>query len=107
MSRWRLDPDARDDLQAIYQYVAARNRPAAERVLDTFKSRFRLLARQPLMGELRPELRPSLRSFTSGNYVIFYRPTPSGIEVARVIHAARDIRTAFPLREDVHRPEES
>ena len=29
------------------------------------------------------------------NYVIFYRPTGAGIDVVRVIHAARDIEALF------------
>jgi toxin ParE1/3/4 len=34
---------------------------------------------------------PILRFF---NYVIYYRPVPDGIEVVRILHAARD-RDAF------------
>jgi toxin ParE1/3/4 len=105
MSRWRLDPDARDDLQAIYEYVGAKNRTAAVRLIETFKGKFRLLARQPLMGKLRPELSPNLRSFVSRNYVVFYRPTRSGIDVARVIHAARDIRGEFTLQDETEEPD--
>jgi hypothetical protein len=47
------------------------------------------------MGRLRPELAPHLRSFPIGNYVIFYRLTQEGIEVARVLHGARDIDALF------------
>jgi hypothetical protein len=36
-----------------------------------------------------------LRSFSVGNYVVFYRPMQSGVEVVRVIHAARDIGVQF------------
>jgi toxin ParE1/3/4 len=100
MSRWRLDPDARGDVKAIYKYVAVRNRTAAARLIDSVKSKFRLLARQPLMGENRPELGPFIRSFTVGNYVVLYRPTRGGIQVVRVVHAARDVRRLFPPRED-------
>ena len=32
------------------------------------------------------------------NYLIFYRPTAEGIEVFRVVHGARDLRSL--LRED-------
>jgi plasmid stabilization system protein ParE len=28
-------------------------------------------------------------------YLVFYRPTQSGIEVVRVLHASRDIETLF------------
>ena len=54
-----------------------------------------LVAGQPLLGRLCPELAPNLRSFPVGNYVIFYRPIDNGIEVARVLHGARDIDSLF------------
>ena len=47
------------------------------------------------MGRPRGELAPRLRSFPVGPYVLFYRPTPNGIEVARVLHGARDIPSLF------------
>jgi len=58
------------------------------------------------MGELRPDLAPQLRSFVIGNYVILYRPASQtsedvgiskdvGIEVARILHASRDIGSLF------------
>lgn len=34
---------------------------------------------------------PALRSSPVGNYLIFYRPLPDGIEILRVLHGARDI----------------
>jgi toxin ParE1/3/4 len=57
--------------------------------------KFVLLAGQPLLGRLRPELAPNLRNFPVGNHVIFYRPIDNGIEVARVLHGARDIDALF------------
>jgi toxin ParE1/3/4 len=29
------------------------------------------------------------------NYLVFYRPTPQGIRVLRVLHGARDIESVF------------
>jgi plasmid stabilization system protein ParE len=43
------------------------------------------------MGQLRPDLPGNPRSFTADNFVILYKPTTDGIEVARVVHAARDL----------------
>lgn len=47
------------------------------------------------MGRDRQELATTLRSFPTGNYVIFYYPVETGIEVARVLYGARDIRQVF------------
>jgi toxin ParE1/3/4 len=43
------------------------------------------------MGRERTELAPALRSFPIGSYVIFYRPIPDGVEIARILNASRDI----------------
>jgi toxin ParE1/3/4 len=95
MKRYRLDADARADLVSIHKYVAHDNPIAADRLIHNLKQKFRLLASQPLIGEERPELAANLRSFSAGNYVVFYRPVRNGIEVVRVIHAARDIGSQF------------
>jgi len=95
MSRYRVAPEARADLDEVYDYVAKESLSAADELIETFQERFRLLATQPLMGQARPELGRSLHSFTVGNYVIFYRPAEGGIEVAKIIHSARDIEALF------------
>ena len=95
MKRFRIDPQARADLDEIYEYVAKANRPAARRLIERFQEALRLLATQRMMGQSRPELATDLRSFTVGSYVIYFRPVKGGIQVARVIHGARDIATEF------------
>ncbi len=95
MSHFRVDPDAQSDLDQIYDYVAKDSPAAADRLIRSFEEKLRLLATQPLMGQLRQELAPRLRSFSVGKYVFFYRPIQDGIAVARIIHGARDIETAF------------
>jgi toxin ParE1/3/4 len=95
MSRYRVDPEARSDLDAIYDYIARDNPRAAEALLDKIRTRFRLLAEQPSIGRTRPELAPRLRGLPVGNYLIFYRPTDDGVEIARVLHGSRDIDALF------------
>jgi toxin ParE1/3/4 len=82
---------AQTDLDEIWSYVARDSMAAADRLIARFYQKFLLLSTQPLIGEERSELAADLRSFSVGNYVVFYRPVQSGIEVARVIHAARQI----------------
>jgi toxin ParE1/3/4 len=95
MSRYRLTEQARQDFDEIWLHIAEDNPTAADHFLDTLYEKFMLVAGQPLLGRLRPELAPGLRSFPVGNYVIFYRPTQDGIEVARVLHGVRDIDALF------------
>jgi toxin ParE1/3/4 len=47
------------------------------------------------MGELRPDVAPDLRSFSEGSYVVDFRALLDGIEVARVLHGARNIESLF------------
>jgi len=100
MSRYRLTRHAQADLDAIYDYVAADNRSAADRLSVRFEKKLRLLASQPLLGQMRDDLAPNLRCFTRGKYVIFYRVQGTGVEVVRVIHGARDIQAQFPSEQE-------
>ena len=63
---------------------------AADRWLDTVQQRIQVLAAQPHAGQSRPDLAPEIRFLPVGNYLIFYRPIEDGVEIARVIHGARD-----------------
>ncbi len=88
-------PEAQDDLIEIWLYIAEDNQVAANRLLDTIDEKLKLLSDSPQMGQTREELALSLRSFPVGKYLLIYRPIPGGIELARVIHGARDIESLF------------
>jgi toxin ParE1/3/4 len=47
------------------------------------------------MGAQRDDLRPGLRVFSSGNFVICYRLFNSAVEIARVVHGSRDLQAIF------------
>jgi toxin ParE1/3/4 len=88
-------PQADHDLVEIWAFVACDTPSAADRLLDTINDKCTLLSESPRMGRRRPELATSLHSFPVDSYVVFYRPIEDGIEVVRVIHAARDIPAVF------------
>jgi toxin ParE1/3/4 len=77
-------PRARQDLIEVWQYIADDNEAAANRTLDRIELALANLAENPMIGRARPELVPDLRSFPVGNYVLFYRPMPDGIDLIRV-----------------------
>jgi toxin ParE1/3/4 len=84
---------SRADYQQIWEYVAEQGSiSAADRLLHVFDEQLELLSEFPGAGRARPELRVSIRSFVVGDYLLFYRPVSSGIELIRVLHGARDIR---------------
>ncbi|MBW4672442.1 MAG: type II toxin-antitoxin system RelE/ParE family toxin [Cyanomargarita calcarea GSE-NOS-MK-12-04C] len=52
------------------------------------------------MGRSFDYLAPSLKGFAVGNYIIFYRPIESGIEVERVLNGYRDLDALFSENDD-------
>ncbi len=101
MNHFTVAPLARKDLQAIWDYIGVENSSpdAAGRLLKWFFDKFALLASQPLLGQLREDLRPGLRIFSAESYVILYYPTKGGIEVVGVVHGAQDIEAMFRVGE--------
>jgi toxin ParE1/3/4 len=95
MARLRRTSDARNDLTAIWLYIAQDNLAAADRLVDDINHNLKLLARFPLMGDAVDHLRPGVRRTTVGNYQLFYEPTADGIRLLRVYHAARRIEDLF------------
>ncbi len=89
----RITSKAAQDLIDIGSFIAEHDVRAADRLLDTFDSKCRLLADHPELGALREDLAPRLRFLPFGNYLIFYRAISEGIEIIRVLHGARDLPT--------------
>ena len=95
MSRIVLDQAAEADLIEIWQFIAGDNPTAADRMLDRIWDGFRVIERFPHGGTARPELAPNLRCFSVGSYVIYFRPAAEGVQIARVLHGARDVDAMF------------
>jgi toxin ParE1/3/4 len=97
MNRYFISPRAEADLQAIWDYIGIEQQSpdAARNQLGRLHEKLATLASQPLMGELREDLRPGLRIFVADSYVILYYPLNDGIEVVGVVHAARHIEWLF------------
>lgn len=93
--RVHLTDEADADLESISDYVAERKPVAAVSLIGRLRTRFRLLAAMPRMGERRPDLGSGLRSFPHGNYVIIYRIDGNSLVVARIVHGARDIKSVL------------
>jgi len=53
------------------------------------------LAMFPAMGRAWPELRPGIRSFVLGSFLVFYRFDATTVEIVRVLHGSRDIEAIF------------
>ncbi len=90
MSLYRIACAAQGDLDEIWRHIGSFDVRAADRWLDAVERRFQVLAKQPQAGQARPDLASELRFLPVGSYLIFYRPIENGVEIARVIHGARD-----------------
>jgi toxin ParE1/3/4 len=97
MSYFRLTEQAKADIRQIWDYIGIikENPEMASHQVELIYERLHLLATQPLLGQLRDDLKPGLRIFAADNYAILYYPYPNGIEVVGVIHGARDIEGMF------------
>ena len=98
MGSLRRTPSSRRDCLKIWLYIAQDNMDAADRLIREFDRVFDLLAEHPEAGPDRSELRPWMRSFPVGKYLIFYRKTREGVEIIRVIHGMRDLPRIFQRR---------
>lgn len=68
----------------------------ADRLVDSITQRFYLLSRNPFMGRSRDEdLRPGLRSFPIGEYVIVYRIEDEDVAILHVVRGSRNIQALF------------
>jgi toxin ParE1/3/4 len=95
MPRVFTRPRAEADLVNIWRYIAQNSPANADRLLDRISDTLNRLAAMPFMGQARFDLAPGLRMFPVGNYLIFFRPIESGIEVIRVLHGKRHITGRF------------
>jgi toxin ParE1/3/4 len=87
----RLSEPAEGDLADIWVEIARDQIENADRFLDQLKERMKQLAEQPLMGRERPEIAKQIRSFPHGEYLVLYRQSATGVDIARVVHGRRDL----------------
>ena len=88
-------PEAENDLDEIWWYIAQDNPVNADKFIDEIEATCRKVARFKNMGRNRDELHPGLQSFPVGKYLIFYMPISRGIEIIRVLHGMMDIDALF------------
>jgi toxin ParE1/3/4 len=90
----RLAPGAEVELDEIWLWTAKESGTTdiADRLIDSITERFSLLARHPHVGRRRDDdLRPGLRSFPVGRYIIIYRVEDDDVLISHVIPGDRDI----------------
>ena len=90
----RVAPQAEAELDGLWYYVAKESGSIeiADRLIDSITERFLLLSRNPRLGRRRDEeLRPGLRSFPVGEYIILYRIEAEDVLILHVVRGSRNI----------------
>jgi toxin ParE1/3/4 len=101
MPRLRFSRNARADLQEIARFIARDKPGAARKWIKTVKTKCRLVADHPKLGESREDLGPGVRTTLVGSYVIFYRILGDNLEVSRIVRGDRDVDSLWiPLNSD-------
>jgi len=93
----RTSPEAEAELDDIWYYIATESSSVevADRLLDTIDDQFALLAKHPLLGRSRDDLKPGLRSIAVGAYVVLYRVEDEDVVILHVLRGRRDIRSVL------------
>jgi len=96
----RLAPQAQADIDdiAYYVFVESGSIETADRLIESITTRVGLLGTHPRAGRRRDDLRPGLRGFPVGEYVILYRIEASDAVILRVLGGSMDIESI--LRND-------
>ena len=93
---FQFTPQATEDLDAIWWFIAGDNREAADRVEMEIVATCRRVAKHPLMGTKRQDITPlPVRFWTVTkfpNYVIVYRPETIPLQVVAVLHGRRNLK---------------
>lgn len=92
MSRLRLTPAARADLDAIWNYTVEHwGMDQAEAYVRSLTNAMQLLASSPSLGRKIDDIRQGYLKFPVASHVIFYRAAQDGIDIVRVLHKRMDI----------------
>jgi plasmid stabilization system protein ParE len=102
MSGYALHPQAFADLDEIWEYIAADNVDAADRVLADIHSTLTLLAGSPRIGHRRPDLttRPLRFHVVRDEYLIAYAPDETPLWIVAVLHGRRNPRLMAAILRD-------
>lgn len=95
MPRILKRPEAENDLDEIWLYIAQDNPQSADRFLDHINEKINGLAAFPKIGVSRDDIKEGLRVFPVGNYLIFYFPLADGVDIVRVLHGSMEAERHF------------
>jgi len=93
MKRYKLALKAVEEMEKIFDYLAANSPQAAKTVIDKFFSAMQSLGKNPSLGHDRPDLtdRP-FKFYSVFAYLVVYDAAVRPIRILHVIHGNRDVK---------------
>jgi plasmid stabilization system protein ParE len=79
------------DLEAIANFIAQDNPTRAVTFIQEIRAKTRLVAKQPLTFQLRPEIGEGARITIVGRHVILFRVIGQIVRIERVVFGGRDL----------------
>jgi plasmid stabilization system protein ParE len=102
MCAFQLTPQATEDLDRIWWFIAADNQEAADRVEREINATCQRLAQTPFIGHKRRDITPlPVRFWTLPkypNYVIVYLPDTEPLQVIAILHGKQDLQEILKSR---------
>jgi antitoxin ParD1/3/4/toxin ParE1/3/4 len=100
VTRYRLSPEAQDDLTDVRQYLMGEGGARLARyVLGEIRSGLQFIAANPGAGHRREDLTDEpVKFWPIFSYLIVYDPAMKPVGVARVLHRSQDLETMFRNR---------
>ena len=95
MRRLFYSYQARIDLLEIGSHIEQFNQPRSLTFVTELRAKASRIAIFPNSYPSRDDLEPGLRMAIHGRYLILFRTTDLEVEIARIVHGARDLRTIF------------
>jgi toxin ParE1/3/4 len=97
MKGYELSPEATDDLQEIWVYIANDNPTAADQLEDDIYAACELLAKNPRLGHRRSDLtdEPVLFWPVRGQYMVIYLPDTEPLRSSAFFRAPATPRLSF------------
>lgn len=99
---YHLTPQASEDIDAIWWFIAEDSRDAANRVEAEIVATCGRLAKHPRIGTVRKDITPlPVRFWTVQrfpNYVIVYRPETVPLQAIAVLHGKRNLKSVVEER---------
>jgi hypothetical protein len=98
MKRFVLTRRAKADVEGIWEYIAADDIDAANRIVEALEAAMANLGKNPGIGHWREDLADrNFRFLLVSPYLIVYLEKSKPLRIARVLHASRDVRSMLRL----------